>query len=430
MSNDLDRRQFLGRATVSGAALGLAMKPNLAAASRASNRIVVGATGMGGQGRRVAQNFQRLEGVEVAYVCDPDRERVEQAAGAVREVGGENVKTVTDYRTIIEDDAVDVLITATPNHWHAPMTIEACAAGKHVYVEKPCSHNPREGELIVAAARAHNRAVQHGTQRRSGDAINEAIQLLHNGEIGNVYYARSWYANTRGSIGKGEAADPPEHIDYELWQGPAPRRDFRSNYLHYNWHWFWHWGNGESGNNGVHALDLVRWGLQVDYPIRVTAAGGRFAFDDDQQTPDTQVITFDFEDGRSASWEGLSCNAGLSGRFGASFHGTDGTLRMLSDGYVLYDRGGEEVQRKSGDLGSMAHVENFVDAIRSDDPARLNAGAETAHKSTLLPQLGNIAYRTGRTLNCDASTGRIVDDDEAMDRYWSREYASGWEPTV
>ncbi len=192
--------------------------------------------------------------------------------------------------------AVDALVIATCNHWHAPAAILACAAGKHVYVEKPCSHNPREGEMMVAAARKHRRLVQMGNQRRSMPAAIEAIAQLRSGVIGRVYYAQSWYLNTRPSIGAGKSAPVPEGLDYDLWQGPVPRRPFKSNYLHYNWHWFWHWGNGELGNNGVHAVDTCRWGLGVDYPVQATSVGGRFCHEDDQETPDTNVATFRFAD--------------------------------------------------------------------------------------------------------------------------------------
>src|SRR5262249_2593679 len=203
-----------------------------------------------------------------------------------------------------------ILTVATCNHWHAPATILACAAGKHVYVEKPCSHNPNEGELMVAAARNHKRFVQMGNQRRSWPKIIEAMDQLHKGIIARGYLAQSWYYNRRPSIGHGKEAPIPEGLDYDLWQGPAPRRPFKSNYLHYNWHWFWHWGNGELGNNGIHMIDLCRWGLGVDYPVRVTSAGGRYRYADDQETPDTQVVAFEFEGRKTITWEGLSCNLG------------------------------------------------------------------------------------------------------------------------
>ncbi len=226
-----------------------------------------------------------------------------------------------DIRQILADPEVDALVIAAPNHWHAPAAIMACNAGKHAYVEKPCSHNPKEGELLIEAARKHNRCVQMGNQRRSGDKIIEGIKLLHEGRIGRVYYSRSWYAATRGPIGKGTPAEVPPHINYELWQGPAPRQPFTSNRLHYNWHWTWHYGNGELGNNGIHSIDLSRWGLQVDYPTRVVSLGGRYRFEDDQETADTHIVSFEFPGRKQIFWEGLSCSRdGLYGDgYGVSF---------------------------------------------------------------------------------------------------------------
>jgi predicted dehydrogenase len=218
------------------------------------------------------------------------------------------------------------LICAAPNHWHAPSTILACSANKHVYVEKPCCHNPREGELMIEAARKHNRAVQMGSQRRSGPGTIQAIKALHEGVIGRVYLARSWYNNRRGPIGKGKPTAAPKHLEYDLWQGPAPRVPYMDNRVHYNWHWFWHWGNGELGNNGIHTLDLCRWGLAVDYPIRVTSSGNRYHWNDDQQTPDTHTVCFEFKGKKQISWQGKSCNR-HRGSF-VTFYGTDGTLDL------------------------------------------------------------------------------------------------------
>jgi predicted dehydrogenase len=338
---------------------------------------------------------------------------------------------------------VDALVIATPDHWHAPAAIAACVAGKHVYVEKPCSHNPREGELLVEAARKYRRVVQMGSQRRSWARVIEAVEGIKAGVIGRVYYSRGWYANHRDSIGKGQVAGAPSWLDYDLWQGPAPRRPFRDNIIHYNWHWFWHWGTGESGNNGIHALDLCRWALGVDYPVRVTSTGGRFHFKDDWETPDTQVITFDFEGGKQMTWEGLSSNAyGLDGTgFGVSVHGEQGSIVIGgSNAYTVYDRAGKQTRKvaarpdeqkidltgPAADLDAV-HIVNFLESIRNG--RRPAAEIEDGHKSTLLTQLGNISLRVGRALRCDPKTGRVLGDKEAM-ALWSREYERGWEPKV
>jgi len=259
----------------------------------------------------------------------------------------------------------------------------------------------------------------------------EAIKMVHDGAIGTVHYSRGWYASLRGSIGKGVPADVPPHIDYELWQGPAPRQPFTSNRLPYNWHWVWHYGNGELGNNGVHSLDLCRWGLGVDYPVRVVSSGGRYRFDDDQETADTHVVSFEFEGKRQIIWEGLSCNRmGLDGgSFGVSFNGTEGNIKISDWGYSIHDIKGKEIKKVDGPRSDAPHVQNFVDAIRADDPSMLTAEIEIGHKSTLLCHLGNIAHRTGDTLTCDPTNGHILNNEEA-EKLWKREYEPGWEPTI
>jgi predicted dehydrogenase len=311
------------------------------------------------------------------------------------------------------------------------MGILACKAGKHVYVEKPCSHNPREGELLVEAARKHKRHVQMGNQRRSYGHYIEAIQKLRDGVLGRVYLAKSWYHNNRPSIGKGKLTDPPAGLNYELWEGPAPHRPFKDNYLHYNWHWFWHWGNGELGNNGVHSIDICRWGLGVDYPIRVSSSGGRYRYDDDQETPDTHTACFEFDGKKTITWEGLSCNTNpLGPGFDIIFYGEKGSLVLRDNGYSIYQTGAKGKEPKSFPSAKTSqndHFGNWLAAIRSG--AKLNSEIEEGHKSTLLCHLGNIAHRTGRALKCDAKDGKILDDGDAM-KLWTREYAKGWEPSV
>ncbi len=421
----MDRRTFL---ILSG---GLVAGSVARAARSANETIQVGIMGTGGRGTQLARAFHGQPGCVVTYVCDPDRSRMESAARAVERIdeGNHRPKTVTDFRRILDDKSVDALVIAAPDHWHAPATILACKAGKHVYVEKPCSHNPLEGELMVQAARKYDRKVQMGNQRRSWPKIQEAMQALREGIIGRVYYSRAWYANRRGSIGRGKLADPPDYLDYELWQGPAPRRPYRTNVIHYNWHWFWHWGTGELGNNGVHAVDLSRWGLGVDYPTHVTSSGGRYRFDDDQETPDTHTVSYKFPDRISISWEGLSCNPyGPDGSmFGASFHGEDGTLVISGTGYKVYDIRNKLIKEEKGPGGDATHIANFLNAIRGTEA--LNSEIEEGHKSTLLCHLGNIAYRVGRDLRCCPQSGHIQDDAEAM-KLWRREYEPGWEPTV
>jgi predicted dehydrogenase len=424
MSDSINRRHFLGVAASSTLGYGLSSS----SAASAENKLIVGVMGTGGRGTGLAQEFAKQPGVEVAYVCDVDEKRVNHAAEAVNKVAGKAPKAVPDFRRILDDKDVNILVVATCNHWHAPAAIAACAAGKHVYVEKPCSHNPHEGELLVEAAQKNDRRVQMGNQRRSWPKVMEAIQEVRNGAIGRAYFAQAWYQNTRSSIGKGKETTPPAGLDYNLWQGPAPRRAFHDNYLHYNWHWFWHWGNGELGNNGIHMIDVCRWGLGADFPIHVTSSGGRYRFQDDQETPDTHIVTFDFADRKSITWEGFSCTQMGDGKVAdVIFYGDNGTLAINGGNYTIYDPKGKEVRKASGSSSEALHFANFLDAVRNG--GHLNSPIDEGHKSTLLCHLGNIAQRTGRALRCDPKNGRILEDSQAM-AMWKRAYEPGWEPKV
>ena len=429
MSDSINRRNFIGTSAASTAAAGLSLSTAQAlAASSPNNKVVVGVMGLS-RGASLADSYAKMENVEVKYVCDIDSTRAEKVAERVEGVSGKAPQAIGDFRRILDDKQVDALVSAAPNHWHGPATILGCSAGKHVYVEKPCSHNPREGELMIEAARKHKRAVQVGTQRRSGDGWLDAIAKLHAGAIGNVYHVRAFYASARPSIGKGKPVDVPSHVDYELWQGPAPRKPYLSNVVHYNWHWRWHWGNGELGNNGVHTLDLCRWGANVDFPTQVTSSGGRYHWDDDQETPDTHTVSYEFGGKCQITWQGTSCN-----RHGAgfvTFYGDKGTLDVDSNGkYKLYDKGDKVVEeRKDARYTNEFHIANFLAAIRNDKPLDLAAEIAEGHKSTLLCHLGNISQRVGRSLSCDPRNGHILNDKEAME-LWGREYEPGWEPKV
>ncbi|MEX1228722.1 MAG: Gfo/Idh/MocA family oxidoreductase [Planctomycetaceae bacterium] len=430
MTNLILRRDFLNRTALGGIGLAAATSSlGFAADDKPSERVVVGVMGLS-RGRSLATQFAKQPNVEVKYLCDVDSTRAESCVAEVEKIGGSKPQAVGDFRQILDDKDVDALICAAPNHWHAPATILACKAGKHVYVEKPCCHSPREGELMIEAARKYQRAVQVGTQRRSSEGITLAVNLLREGKIGRVYAAKATYASARGSIGTGKPADVPADLDYELWQGPSPRTPYVDNRVHYNWHWFWQWGNGELGNNGVHTLDLCRWGLGVDYPIRVTSSGGRYCFDDDQQTPDTHMATFEFEGGGLITWHGFSCNRKDQDEF-ITYYGDKGALRLDDSGsFIIFDEANKEVQRDTrGTRGDNEHIVNFLAAVRNEKPLDLNAEIEEGHKSTLLCHLGNIAQRTGRTLNCNPQSGQIIGDEKAM-KLWSQDYESGWEPTV
>lgn len=424
MTESMNRRHFLGAALASGVAMGVAAADK----SSANDQLIVGVMGTGGRGTSLATSFARMPGVKIEYVCDVDKKRAASAASAVEKVTGKAPEPVQNFHHILDDKKVDILVVATCNHWHAPGAIAGCNAGKHVYVEKPCCHNPQEGEWMVAAARKNKRQVQMGNQRRSWPKIMEAIEQIHAGAIGHVYLAQSWYTSQRPSIGHGKQASVPEGLDYDMWQGPAPRKPFHTNYLHYNWHWFWHWGNGELGNNGIHMLDLCRWGLGVDYPIRVTSTGGRYRFDDDQETPDTHVVSFEFGDRKAATWDCISCDQ-KPGRKQADviFHGEKGQIAIEGSGYTLYDTDGKQVKKESVKSPDSLHIGNFLAAIR--EGKALHSEIEEGHKSTLLCHLGNISHRSGHALKCDPKTGHILGDPIAA-KMWSREYEKGWEPKV
>jgi predicted dehydrogenase len=267
-----------------------------------------------------------------------------------------------------------------------------------------------------------------GNQRRSWPWVIEAIEALHSGEIGKVVFARAWYTNRRASIGHGKPAPVPEWLNYELWQGPTPEHEFRDNVIHYNWHWFWHWGTGEIGNNGVHALDLIRWGLKVDLPQRVTCGGNRYHYQDDWESPDIYVTTFDFGH-CGAVWEGQSCDPrGLENSgFGVTFHGDKGTIVIAGDTAKIYDIDNKVLRESKGKWDDVVHFANFADSIR--EGKKLNSPIADGQKSTMLCHLGNIAWRSGHTINYDAKAGKIVKDKEA-EKFWQREYRKGWEPKV
>ena len=429
MSKAIDRRRFLEMSASAGLSLGAYASVSAAPVSTSPNeRIVLGVMGVNGRGSALARGFAAMPDAAVAYICDVDSRVIDKTVAATGENQQRRPQGVEDFRRILDDKSIDALVIAAPNHWHAPATILACSAGKHVYVEKPCSHNPREGELAVEAARKHKRVVTMGTQRRSFPAIIEAIDKLHQGEIGRVLYARTWYNNRRPPIGEGQQVPAPSWLNYDLWQGPAPEKPYKDNIVHYNWHWHWHWGNGELGNNGVHALDVARWGMDVDYPTRVVSGGGKFRHEDSQQTPDTHMVTYEFDKGM-ITWEGLSWSplGPYQDMFGMSFHGDNGSLVITGSGYTIYDMYNKERAKSPGKGGDGEHFANFLHSIRTG--SKPNADIEEAHKSTLLCHLGNISQRTGRALDIDSSNGHIVNDEEAM-QLWSREYQPGWEPSV
>jgi predicted dehydrogenase len=441
MTDSIDRRDFLVQSSTAALALGTRGRLSpIRRSIRASDRVAVAVMGVHSRGNELAMALART-GAELRYICDVDSRAVEKTVADVTAMKDQHPKGMTDFRRALDDKSLDALVIAAPDHWHTPAALLGLKAGKHVYVEKPCGHDPHEGELLVEAQRRYGRVVQMGTQQRSAPESIDVIQQIRGGVIGRPYFARAWYANTRDTIGHGVPAPVPAWLDYELWQGPAPRTPYRDNVVHYNWHWFWRWGTGEICNNGTHEIDVCRWALGVDFPSKVTSSGGRYQFHDDWQTTDTQVASFEFDGGATISWEGRSCNGRpIEDRDrGASIHGTEGTVIIDRSGYVIYDRANKEVARRirkesedaldtrgGGSLTDL-HLANFQDAVRGT--AKPAAPIEEGHKTVLLCHLGNIAQRTTGSLSCDPSTGHVVGDAAAM-ALWSRQYEPGWEPKV
>ena len=374
----------------------------------------------------------------ITHVCDVDSTILAKFAAATRKEMDAEPKTDKDFRNILALKDVDAITIAAPDHWHAPMAIAGLQAGKHVYVEKPCSHNPAEGVMLVKAQVKYGKQVQMGTQQRSSPHTIEIIDKIHNGLIGRAYFAKCWYNNTRKSIGIGKEAPVPPQLDWDLWQGPAPRRPYKDNVQPYNWHWFRIWGTGEALNNGTHEVDVCRWALGVDFPNRVTSSGGRYAFKDDWQFYDTLVTSFEYDD-KMLSWESTSCQ-GMAyykrGR-GSIVMGTEGTVLVDRDGYEIYDLKGKKTKEfKVGTETSTAdttgrdsmtdlHFANFIAGIRKGE--KLNAPITVGNVAVTMLQLSNIAWEVNRELRIDPKDGKILNDPEAM-KGWDREYEKGWAP--
>jgi len=426
---------------VGGTAYGLSPR-NYRRVMGANDRLNIAMIGTHSRGFYLTDVFMKSPDTDVIYICDVDSRVVKKTVKKVADYSGQNPKFHKDMRKMLEDKDIDAVVIATPDNWHAPAAILALRAGKHVYVEKPCCYNPDEGEMLVAAQKKYAKIVQMGNQQRSSVETMEVIRGIREGIIGEVYKAYTWYANHRGSIGHGKEAPVPAWLDWDLWQGPAPRKAYHDNYVHYNWHWFWHWGTAETGNNATHELDIARWALNVEFPEKTSVFGKRYFYtDDDWEMYDTLNATFFFNGGKTITWDGESCNS-LSkwgrGR-GTAIYGTKGSYVIDRSGYELYDLAGKLVKKVTpatrnetinivggGNLGER-HVHNFLDTIRGKT-RKQNSPIDEGYKSTLLVHLANIAYRTGKTIHSDPVNGHIK-EPEGM-KLWSREYEPGWKPVV
>jgi predicted dehydrogenase len=438
---DMNRRDFLASTAVlagSAAVRGLAASP--------SDTVRVAVVGCGGRGGSHVNAWPSLPNVEIVALCDVDEAHIAAKLKTLDSKGLKKPATYVDFRKLLEDKSIDAVSLATPNHWHTLQTIWACQAGKDVYVEKPLSHNIFESQQIVAAARKYNRIVQQGSQSRSSPALREAVDRMREGELGEVYMSRGLCYKWRDSIGKypdgpmapgekfaytvGGNAEPTydaaylSKVDYDLWTGPAPKRTFNRNRFHYNWHWFWDTGNGDLGNQGIHEVDIARWGLGVTHPTKVSAIGGKFMFDDAQETPNTISASFEFDVAGKKKMMTFEVRhwisnheAGINGEkpgntIGNQFYGSKGYL--VIDNYNKYYTfmGKEQAPGPTSTKGD-THWQNFIDAVRSRKRQDLNAEVEEGALSCNLMHLANISYRVGRTLRWDAKTMTIVGDAEA-----------------
>ena len=419
----VSRRGFLKSSSgVTAAALGISAL-GARTVLGANEQIRAAVAGIRGRGRGHIGDFNKQPNCDVVALCDPDERELAKRVDELKKKGAKNPETFVDVRQLLEDKSIDVLGIATPNHWHSLMAIWACQAGKDVYVEKPCSHNIFEGRKLVEAARKYDRIVQHGTQIRSNPAIQEAMQLIRDGLLGDVYMARGLCYKWRNTIHKTPEEQPPQGVHYDTWLGPAPRRAYSRNRFHYNWHWHWDYGNGDIGNQGVHQMDVARWGLGVGLPKKVSSAGGHYMFDDDQETANTQVSTLHYPDEKKLlvfevrHW---MTNDESGARVGILFYGSEGY--MVIPGYSTYKTFLGR-KREPGPAGKQGgdHFANFLDAVRKRDRSVLNAEIEEGHLSSTLCHLANNAYRLGRTIEFDPKT-ESCNGDKAAGEMLARDY--------
>lgn len=439
------RRNFIKKTTAGTAAvtLGGLVLPSSSYAGilGANDKINCAIIGVRSRAKSHIVAINKDKNAKILYNCDVDDTIIEEHNIWCKENIGYVPKVEKDFRKVLEDKRVDAVFIATPEHWHAPMAIMALQAGKHVYVEKPCSHNPYENDLLVQAQKKYGKKVQMGNQQRSAKSSILAIKEIREGIIGDVYKGEAYYSNNRGSIGIGKVTDVPKTLDWELWQGPAPRKEYKDNIHPYNWHWFHNWGTGEIHNNGTHEIDICRWALGVDLPESVTSFGGKYTYEDDWEFVDNQQVTYKFKDDKFLTWTGHSrgkIQPKQPGR-GATIYGSKGSITLSRNAYNLFALDGSliKTEKEAGQSATtntrgdgsldVSHVGNFFDAIREDKS--LHSDIQDASISTMLCHLGNMAQDAGETLKIDTLTGKVTNNAKAMES-WKREYAAGWEPKL
>lgn len=437
------RRNFI-RKTSLGAVATAALQPNFMIGKNilgANDRIHCAIAGVRSRGKAHALAINHQQNATISYSCDVDDNIIEEHNKWSQKNIGYVPKIEKDFRKLVENKDVDVIFIASPEHWHTPMSIMAMQAGKHVYVEKPCSHNPHENELLVAAQKKYGLKVQMGNQQRSAITSIHAINDIKNGIIGDVYKGEAYYSNNRGSIGIGKEVPVPKTLDWDLWQGPAPRKSYKDNIHPYNWHWFRNWGTGEVHNNGTHEIDICRWALGVDLPETVTSFGGKYTYQDDWEFVDNQQVTFKYPNGKFITWTGHSrglIQPNQPGR-GVTIYGGKGTIQLDRNFYKRYDLGGNLIHEEyensisqttdtqgQSDL-DVNHVANLFDAIRKEKS--LNAEIKDASISTMMCHLANMAQDAKETLRIDTLSGKVTNNKNSM-KNWGRDYAPGWEPKI
>ncbi|MEN8116813.1 MAG: Gfo/Idh/MocA family oxidoreductase [Bacteroidota bacterium] len=436
MSNKQSRRNFIRNSAAATAAISI---PSIipAHAFGANDRIVASVLGLNGRGKSHVKSLMNQDNVEIKTLCDPDMNILKKRQKEYKDEYGKEFGLEQDLRVVYDDKDIDVVSIASPNHWHALSVIWACQAGKDVYVEKPGSHNIWEGRKMVEAANKYDRIVQHGVQLRSSPSVREAVQLLRDGYIGRVYMARGLVFRWRADIGNKGFSPVPDGLDYDLWTGPATKRPFSRDIVHYNWHWTFEYGNGDVGNQGIHETDLCMWGLDVGLPTQITSMGGKFLWDDAKTTPEVLTSIYNYpEEDKIIQFEvrPWCTNTEEGVTVGNIFYGDKGIL--VVDGYNKYKTymGRDRTPGQSGDDGEKTasgmdrgaggtdgHFANFIEAVRTHDKTILNGPVETAHLSSGLAHLGNIAYRMGKVLTFNPAAERFVNDPDA-DKMLTRNY--------
>jgi predicted dehydrogenase len=418
------RRDFVKGSVAAGVALALPFSR----VRGANEDIRVAVVGFNGQGSGHIGNFHNTSGVRVAAICDVDEKVLSRKVKEFKK-RNEKVDAYIDYRKMLEDKSIDIVSIATPDHQHVPVAAHSVVAGKDAYVEKPLSHTAAEGRLLVDLARKHRRIVQHGTQARSSKGLMDAIEYMKSGELGRIRMAKAINSQQRGKIGRKPDTPTPPHVHYDLWLGPAPKRPFNVNRYHYKWHWWWDYGTGDTGNDGIHQIDIARWGLGVELPKAVTCSGGQLWYDDDHETPDTQVATFEYDDVylmyEMRLWTPYKHEGHENGNI---FYGDNGTVSIGREGWQVTFKDGKK--GPGGSRNGASHIANFIKAVRSRKVSDLNADVEVGHHSAVLCHMANIAMRVGRRLKFDAEQERFIDDAEA-NTYLMKRYRKGFElPTL